>query len=111
MNARTAKASRTVNPLHFEDLEPHRFEDLVRQLAYDFRQWYSLEAIGRSGGDAGIDIRGVERVGAEPIEVNESDEDEAQEPKEFAEQVWVIQCKREKKSSISRPEKTASKLA
>jgi hypothetical protein len=23
--------SKTLNPLHFEDLEPHRFEDLVRQ--------------------------------------------------------------------------------
>ena len=51
-----------MNPLHFEDLEPHRFEDLVRQLIYDFRQWKSLEAIGRAGGDEGIDIRAVERV-------------------------------------------------
>ena len=36
--------SKTINPLHFEDLEPHRFEDLVRQLIYDFKNWQSIEA-------------------------------------------------------------------
>ena len=54
-----AKTTNTLNPLHFEDLEPHRFEDLVRQLAYDFRTWRSLEATGRSGSDEGMDIRGL----------------------------------------------------
>jgi len=43
--------TRTTGPLHFEDLEPHRFEDLVRRLIYDFRPWRQLEAAGRSGGD------------------------------------------------------------
>lgn len=57
-----AQATRTMNPLHFEDLEPHRFEDLVRQLIYDYRQWKTLEATGRTGGDEGIDIRAVERM-------------------------------------------------
>ena len=28
--------TRTLGPLHYEDLEPHRFEDLVRSLLYDF---------------------------------------------------------------------------
>jgi len=42
--------TKTLNPLPFQDLEPHRFEDLVRQLAYDFRRWKSLEAVGRGGG-------------------------------------------------------------
>ena len=41
-----SKTTKTLNPLHFEDLEPHRFEDLVRQLAYDFRNWRSLEPTG-----------------------------------------------------------------
>ncbi len=41
------QATRTLNPLHFEDLEPHRFDDMVRQLAYDFRTWRNLEATGR----------------------------------------------------------------
>lgn len=31
--------TRTMNPLPFQDLEPKRFEDLVRQLAYDFKPW------------------------------------------------------------------------
>jgi hypothetical protein len=36
--------TRVTSPLHFEDLEPHRFEDLVRRLIYDFRPWRYLEA-------------------------------------------------------------------
>ena len=55
-------ATRTLNPLHFEDLEPHRFEDLVRQLAYQFRAWRTIEATGRVGADEGVDIRAVEMV-------------------------------------------------
>ena len=55
-------ATRTLNPLHFEDLEPHRFEDLVRQLAYEFRTWRSIEATGRKGKDEGVDIRALEIV-------------------------------------------------
>jgi hypothetical protein len=46
--------SRTFAPIHFEDLDPHRFEDLVRELIYDFRDWQSIEATGRSGDDAGF---------------------------------------------------------
>ncbi len=30
-------ATRTYNLLPFQDLEPKRFEDLIRQLVYDFR--------------------------------------------------------------------------
>jgi hypothetical protein len=52
--------ARTMTPLHFEDVDPHRFDDLVRQLAYGYKRWETLEAVGRSGDDAGIDIRGVE---------------------------------------------------
>jgi len=54
--------SRTINPLHFEDLEPHRFEDLARQLVYDFRAWAGLEATGRSGADEGNRKRGSDRT-------------------------------------------------
>ncbi len=54
------KISRTFNPLHFEDLEPHRFEDLIRQLIYDFKDWKSIKATGRLGSDDGIDIFAVE---------------------------------------------------
>lgn len=62
-----SQISRTVNPIHFEDLEPHRFEDLVRQLMYDFKNWRQLEASGKCGGDNFFD-----------------------------DNIWLIQCKREK---------------
>jgi hypothetical protein len=51
-------------PLPFTDLEPKRFEDLVRQLVYDFRPWRRLEATGRSGSDDGFDARALEIVEA-----------------------------------------------
>ncbi|MFZ0580981.1 MAG: hypothetical protein WAN72_00330 [Candidatus Acidiferrales bacterium] len=54
--------TRTLNPLPFGDLETHRFEDLIRELAYNLRRSKSLEATGRSGSDAGADIRAVELV-------------------------------------------------
>ena len=62
-----ARATKNMNPLHFEDLEPHRFEDLVRQLIYDFKQWKSLEATGRTGSDEGMDIRAIERTQSDGV--------------------------------------------
>lgn len=88
---------RTLAPLHFEDLEPHRFEDLVRQLAYDLREWRSIEAVGRVGSDEGIDIRAIEAV-SDPrrdIEKTVEVEDELVEPPLLEDRVWLIQCKRE----------------
>ena len=86
------KPAKTTNPLHFEDLEPHRFEDLIRQLAQDFRSWDKLEPTGRLGADDGYDARGVEVVtGTSGRE----------------ERVWQIQSKREK--SIT-PKKMATYL-
>lgn len=67
--------ARTLNRLPFGDLEPHRFEDLVRQLVYDLRRWKSLEATGRSGWDAGADIRAVELV---PLNEEPSDDEETE---------------------------------
>ena len=91
--------TRTINPLHFEDLEPHRFEDLVRQLVYDFREWTALEATGRQGSDDGFDARGWERV-APPFHRTVTDEDEPEEEAtaeiKIEDRVWLIQCKREK---------------
>lgn len=86
-------ATRTVNPLHFEDLEPHRFEDLVRQLAHGFRTWRSLEATGRLGRDEGIDIRGVELVQGETPE-SVDDGSPSEETPAGEERAWTIQCKR-----------------
>ncbi len=54
------KVTRTYGPIHFEDLDPHRFEDLIREMIYDYKDWQSIEAMGRSGSDEGFDIRGKE---------------------------------------------------
>jgi hypothetical protein len=89
--------TRTIGPLHLEDLEPHRFEDLIRQLLYDFRPWRSLEATGRAGTDEGFDARGTELVPVEPVEREDGVEGAAEAEVEVAsERVWLVQCKREK---------------
>jgi len=93
--AAKAQATRTVNPLHFEDLEPHRFEDLIRQLAHDFRPWLRIEATGRLGQDEGVDIRAVEGV-REAREPSTDDEDEEDDGPTLEEREWRIQCKRYK---------------
>lgn len=93
-----ATPTRTLNPLPFQDLEPHRFEDLIRQLAYDMRRWKSLEATGRSGSDDGLDIRAIEA----PRPEERSSEDDASEEDRISpsvEQLWIFQCKREKSLS------------
>jgi hypothetical protein len=88
--------SRTLGPLHLEDLEPHRFEDLVRQLLYDFRPWRDLESTGRTGSDEGFDARATEIV-AYVGEASEPVGSDGEEPAQVAEErQWLIQCKREK---------------
>jgi len=91
--AKKVTPTRTLNPLHFEDFEPHRFEDLVRQLAYDYRNWSGIEATGRLGGDDGVDIRATELIFLNPLQAQVTDED-SEETREVEEHVWVIQCKR-----------------
>src|ERR1700728_421876 len=88
--------TRTLGPLHFEDLELHRFEDLVRELVYDFKDWQSIEATGRGGSDDGFDIRAYERVSTperEPVE--EESEESADTPHQMEGNLWMFQCKRE----------------
>lgn len=87
-------ANKTIGPIHFEDMEPHRFEDLVRQLLYDFRNWMQLESTGRTGSDEGFDVRGWEIVASLDESVEEED-DPATAPR--LERQWLIQCKREGK--------------
>lgn len=48
--------TRTTNRLHFEDLEPHHFEDMGYELLYRLQKWNRIENWGRSGSDDGIDI-------------------------------------------------------
>jgi len=87
-----AQTTRTLNPLPFQDLEPHRFEDLVRQLAYDFRVWKRLEATGRSGSDEGQDIRGIEVIDIDSEPAGDGEEAFTS----TIERLWIFQCKREK---------------
>lgn len=85
---------RTTNPLPFGDLEPRRFEDLVRQLLYDFRQWRKLEGTGRTGSDGSYDARGYEIVTTIGNEDAGDDGSDAAEPTN--DRLWLVQCKREK---------------
>lgn len=89
------KITKTLGPIHFEDLDPHRFEDLVRELAYDFKDWQSLEATGRGGSDDGFDIRGYERLDKVAQE-NDEDDSSEEEAHPMDGRSWMFQCKREK---------------
>ena len=93
--------TRTIGPLHFEDLDPKRFEDLVRQLAYEFKPWRRLEATGRAGNDDGFDARGYEIVAKETqpsISVDEGEAVDEESPLKVGidDRLWLIQCKRER---------------
>src|SRR5262245_14263936 len=87
--------TRTLNPLPFNVLEPKRFEDLVRQLAYDFRRWRMLEATGRTGSDEGYDARGFE-ISIDDADVDVEAQDDESIPVRAADRIWLIQCKRER---------------
>jgi len=89
------KITRTYGPIHFEDLDPHRFEDLIRELIYDFKDWQSIEATGRSGSDGGFDIRAYEKV--EVIShLDDENNEEAKEVHPMEGNLWMVQVKREK---------------
>jgi hypothetical protein len=86
--------TRTLNPLPFGDLEPKRFEDLIRQLAYEFRNWRRLEATGRSGSDDGFDARGYEINDESRRTADVEGEVEDEGETESRDRLWLIQCKR-----------------
>ncbi len=89
------KVTRTYGPIHFEDLDPHRFEDLIRELIYDYKDWQSIEATGRSGSDEGFDVRAYEKTEIISSAENENDE-EVVEIHPMEGNLWMIQGKREK---------------
>lgn len=108
----SATTTRTLNPLPFQDLEPKRFEDLVRQLAYDFRNWRRLEATGRAGSDDGFDARGLEIVPLDaPVSSDEEVEGEAEIGESAADRLWLIQCKRERRISPKKLEQYLGEIA
>ncbi|PKN52847.1 MAG: hypothetical protein CVU55_06400 [Deltaproteobacteria bacterium HGW-Deltaproteobacteria-13] len=101
------KITRTYGPIHFEDLDPHRFEDMIRELIYDFKDWQSIEATGRSGNDEGFDIRAYEKAEIITTSENENNiEEEQVHPMEG--NLWMIQGKREKEIG---PKKISSILS
>src|SRR5258708_20162582 len=71
--------TRAFAPMHFEDLDPHRFEDLIRELIYDYRDWQSIEATGRGGSDEGFDIRAYEKAETSTT-IEEGEEVEVRHP-------------------------------
>jgi hypothetical protein len=93
--------SKTLGPIHFEDLDPRRFEDLVRELAYDFKDWQSIEATGRGGSDEGFDIRAYEQLESGTVVGDEENSNE-EIPHPMEGRVWMFQCKREKKIGPTR---------
>ena len=52
--------TRTINKLHFDDLDATRFEMLVMNMVYRMRRWEHIEHFGAAGSDDGIDIQAVE---------------------------------------------------
>ena len=87
--------TRTYGQIHFEDLDPKRFEDLIRELIYDYKDWQNIEATGRSGSDDGFDIRAFEKnIGTTVMETKEGEEIETLNTAEG--NLWMIQGKREK---------------
>ncbi|MBB6306001.1 restriction endonuclease [Xanthobacter tagetidis] len=88
--------TRTINPVHFEDLEPRRFEDLVRQLAYEFRSWSRIEGTGRAGSDDGFDARAIETMQLAEAQHDDGGDEGSDLPAAENGRVWLIQCKREK---------------
>lgn len=75
--------TRTINRLHFEDLDPIRFEELVLSIVYRMKKWHKLDHFGKRGSDAGVDIRAVEIL------------------ENGQEYTYYFQCKRYKKISKS----------
>lgn len=74
------KPTRTMNRIHFEDLETKRFEDLCLNIIYREKAWAEINHYGASGSDDGVDIY-------------------AKEETEGSFKSWAIQCKRYKKIS------------
>lgn len=54
--------TKTVNQLHFEDLDSIRFEGLILSIVYKMKKWDKLNHFGNKGSDDGIDIEAVEML-------------------------------------------------
>jgi len=101
------RITRTYGPIHFEDLDPHRFEDLIRELIYDYKDWQTIEATGRSGDDDGFDIRAYEKVAPATWDAAEENPEELH-PMDG--NLWMIQGKREKEIGPKKLERFLSEV-
>lgn len=81
--------TRTTNNLHFEDLDWHRFEQLVYEILYREKEWKYLDPIGLKGSDGGVDILGVDKEGVS----------------------WYVQCKNQETISKSNVKEIADKIS
>lgn len=72
------KPTLSIAKLHFDDLDPLRFEDLSLAMVYRLRRWSKIHHYGRKGNDDGIDIFAEEELESGAI------------------RTWFIQCKRYK---------------
>jgi hypothetical protein len=73
--------TKTINRIHFNDLDPYRFEDLCRQLIFPLKPWTQISHFGRAGSELGVDIRG-------------------EYYDEGVKKIWDVQCKRYKAITI-----------
>lgn len=75
--------TKTIGQLHFEDLDPIRFEELTMSMIYRMKRWLSLDHFGKQGSDRGVDIRAIEEL------------------ENGKKKVYYFQCKRYKKMTKS----------
>lgn len=79
--------ARTTTRLHFDDLDPRRFEDLCLALLYPLNPWEDIRHYGRGGTDGGVDVLAVERLA------------------DARERTWVVQCRRYRRATKATLEK------
>ena len=84
--------TKTMGKLHFDDLDPGRFEHLCLSLLYTYRRWDEINHLGESGSDDGIDI-----FATDTLENGKS-------------RKWVIQCKRYNKFYVKDSKAVVDKL-
>ncbi|MEI8202455.1 MAG: restriction endonuclease [Bacteroidota bacterium] len=82
------KPTRTINRIHFSDLDPMRFEELCYDIINNQREWKNLNHVGRKGNDRGIDIIG----------------------KDAKNDIWYFQCKRYAKITINEIKNIVDKI-
>ena len=80
--------TKTINRIHFSDLDPMRFEDLCLNIIHRQKEWKDIRHYGRKGNDLGIDILGIDNHDVE----------------------WCFQCKRYKSITSQEIENVVVKI-